>query len=99
MTKQRTIALSAIGIAAALALFASAPLLAAPQAHAFRGFGLGGGFDGGYGWAATDVPGSAVVSAQAAGSPGVRPRQHLQARLHNMTIFTQFIPFFYMYRM
>jgi hypothetical protein len=53
-TKQRTIALSAITIAAAIALFASALLVTAYQAYAFRGgFGFGGfgwgGYDGGWG--------------------------------------------------
>lgn len=46
--------------------------------------------------AATDVPGSAVESALEAGSHGVRQHHHLQARLNNMIIITQFIPFFYM---
>ncbi|MGB8937385.1 MAG: hypothetical protein WCC17_20020 [Candidatus Nitrosopolaris sp.] len=55
-TKQRTIALSAIAIAATIALFASAPLVAAYQAYVFRGHGFGGfgwggwgGYDGGWG--------------------------------------------------
>ncbi|MGB8937206.1 MAG: hypothetical protein WCC17_19120 [Candidatus Nitrosopolaris sp.] len=58
-TKQRTIALSAITIAAAIALFASALLVAAYQAYAFRGHGFGFGFGrfggfGGFGWGGYD---------------------------------------------
>ena len=43
-SKQRTIAISAIAIVAVLVLFASAPLVATHQAHAFWGGGCGGGW-------------------------------------------------------
>jgi len=54
-TKQRTIALSAIAIAAVLVLFASVPLVATHQAYACWGGGCCrccgcGGWDGGWGW-------------------------------------------------
>jgi len=54
-TKQRTIALSFIAIAAAVLLFAAGPLVATHQAHAFWGGGWGcgcGGWGGcgGCGW-------------------------------------------------
>jgi hypothetical protein len=49
-SKQRTIAISAIAIVAVLVLFASAPLVATHQAHAFWGGGCGGGCGGGWGW-------------------------------------------------
>jgi hypothetical protein len=47
-TKQRTIALSLIAIAAVLVLFAAGPLVTTHQAHAFWGGGWGG--CGGCGW-------------------------------------------------
>jgi hypothetical protein len=48
ISKQRTIALSVIAIAAVLVLFAAAPLVATHQAHAFwrGGWGWGGGWGG-----------------------------------------------------
>ena len=52
-TKRRTRALSAIAITAAIALFASAALVAIDQASAFRGHGFGFGRFGGFafgGW-------------------------------------------------
>jgi hypothetical protein len=52
-TKQRTIALSILAIAAVIALSASAPLVATHQAQAFwsrGGFGHGFGFRGGWGF-------------------------------------------------
>jgi hypothetical protein len=48
-TKQRTIALSLIAIAAVFVLFAAGPLVTTHQAHAFWGGGCGGGC-GGWGW-------------------------------------------------
>ena len=48
-TKQRTIALSFIAIAAAVLLFAAGPLVATHQAHAFWGGGCGWGGCGGCG--------------------------------------------------
>ena len=50
--KQRTMAIFALAIVAALALFASAPLVATHQASAFWGGGWGGGCCGcgGWGW-------------------------------------------------
>ena len=50
-TKQRAVAISALAIVAALVLFASAPLVATHQAHAFWGGGWGGwgGWGGGCG--------------------------------------------------
>ena len=60
-TKQKTIAICALAIAAALVLLASAPLITTHQAHAFWGGGWGGwggwgggccgcGGWGGWGW-------------------------------------------------
>jgi hypothetical protein len=54
-TKQRTIALSLIAIAAVFVLFTAGPLATTHQAHAFwgRGWGWGGGWGGGcggWGW-------------------------------------------------
>ena len=51
-TRQKTIALTAIAIAAVLVLFAAAPLATTHQAHAFwgRGWGWGGGWGGWGGW-------------------------------------------------
>jgi hypothetical protein len=50
-TKQRTIALSAIAIAAVIVLFASAPLIATHQAQAFwGGWGGWGGWGCWGGW-------------------------------------------------
>jgi hypothetical protein len=48
ISKQRTIALSVLAIAAVLVLFAAAPLVTTHQAHAFwgRGWGWGGGWGG-----------------------------------------------------
>lgn len=46
ISKQRTIALSVLAIAAVLVLFAAAPLVTTHQAHAFWGRGWG------WGWAA-----------------------------------------------
>jgi hypothetical protein len=48
--KKTTIALSTIAIAAILALFAAAPLVATHQAEAFWGWGGGWGGWGGWGW-------------------------------------------------
>jgi hypothetical protein len=46
--KQKTIALSVLATAAVLVLFASGPLVATDQAHAYwgRGWGWGGGWGG-----------------------------------------------------
>jgi hypothetical protein len=48
-TRQRTIAICALAIVAALVLFASAPLVATHQANAFWGRGWGWGGWGGWG--------------------------------------------------
>jgi len=59
ISNKKTIAISAIAIAAVITLFATGPLVAAHQAQAFRGhfgfgfhrgFGFGGGFFPGWGW-------------------------------------------------
>ena len=52
LTKQRTVAVIAIAIAAVIVLFASAPLIATLQAQAFWGvWDWGGGFSHWGGWA------------------------------------------------
>ena len=59
ISNKKTIAISAIAIAAVITLFATGPLVAAHQAQAYRGgwgggfhrgFGFGGGFFPGWGW-------------------------------------------------
>jgi hypothetical protein len=51
ISNKRTIAISAIAIAAVIAVFAATPFVVAHEAQAFRGgFGFGRGFGGGFGW-------------------------------------------------
>jgi len=53
ISNKKTIAISAIAIAAVIAVFAATPFVVAHQAQAFRGgfgFGRGFGFGGGFGW-------------------------------------------------
>ena len=51
ISNKKTIAISAIAIAAVIAVFAATPFVVAHQAQAFRGgFGFGRGFGGGFGW-------------------------------------------------
>jgi hypothetical protein len=57
ISNKKTIAISAIAIAAVIAVFAATPFVVAHEAQAFRGgfgfgrgFGWGGGFFPGWGW-------------------------------------------------
>ena len=57
ISNKKTIAISAIAIAAVIAVFAATPFVVAHEAQAFRGgfgfgrgFGFGGGFFPGWGW-------------------------------------------------
>jgi hypothetical protein len=57
ISNKKTIAISAIAIAAVIAVFAATPFVVAHQAQAFRGgffggrgLGFGRGFGGGFGW-------------------------------------------------
>ena len=57
ISNKKTVAISAIAIAAVIAVFAATPFVVAHEAQAFRGgfgfgrgFGWGGGFFPGWGW-------------------------------------------------